>query len=113
MRTEAELSLSTRAGADSLFDFVDLLFDIPAMAVRAADSGLLFPADIGRQSLVLFAIAVVKMSAPTHLIAEHQSDVPRVTWPVLPRDVNDIIPDQTLRKRNLFTDETTQAGNNK
>ena len=70
MRAEAELRLLTRAGPDSLLDFIDLLLDIPAMAVRAANGGLLFPVNVGRQTLVFFAVAVVKVSPPTRLRAQ-------------------------------------------
>ena len=71
MRAEAELGLPTRAGADSLLDFVDLLLDIPAMTVWAADSGLLFPVNVGGQSLVFLAVAVVEMPPPTRLSAQY------------------------------------------
>ncbi len=82
-----EFALLARAGANSLLDFVDLLFDVRAMAVRTANGGLLFPMNVRRHPLVLFAIAVVKRASPSGLVAQDDADFPRIARAVLSRRV--------------------------
>jgi hypothetical protein len=97
--------LLARSSSHALGDFVDLLTDLPAMAVRAASHRLLFPANIRRQPFVLFAVAIVEESAVPHLMPHHEPDFPWIVRPILPGDILNVIPPHILRDKYILTDQ--------